>query len=356
MIGVIKQAPPMTIGVVVPSFRRHERLVACLAGVRAQTRPPDGVLVVVHAGDADTAALVAREARAWPQVRAVAVERHGLVSALNRGLSAAREDIVAFLDDDAVPLPDWLARLAVAFEADRAVAAVGGRDVVFMDGTVLEPPGARQLAALSGPGVGRVQWFGRMVGNHHLGVGGARDVDFLKGVNMSFRRCEVAAHGFDVRLRGRGAQLHSEPSICLPLRRRGLRVLYDPRIAVLHHPAPRPHGDDRARFDAEAARAGAHNEALQILDHVGPVRRGVYAVWGLLVGTTEAPGLVLLVRQLRSRGRVAWSAFVEAQRGRAAAWRTRRTPRAGLSSPPRCAGPDDERPRGLRLGEATAPR
>lgn len=33
-----------------------------------------------------------------------------------------------------------------------------------------------------------VQWFGRVIGNHHLGTGGVREVDILKGVNMSFRQ------------------------------------------------------------------------------------------------------------------------------------------------------------------------
>ena len=39
--------------------------------------------------------------------------------------------------------------------------------------------------------VGIVQWFGRIVHNHHLGIRVAPDIDILKGVNMSFRAAAV---------------------------------------------------------------------------------------------------------------------------------------------------------------------
>ena len=115
--------------------------------------------------------------------------------------------------------------------------------------------------------VGRIQWFGRMIGNHHIGVGPPRDVDVLKGTNMSFRRSAVAGHAFDERLRGYGSQVHSELSICLPLKRHRQRVVYDPAIAVTHYPAPRPHGDDRRYRTTGVVFTFSHNEALEILDY-----------------------------------------------------------------------------------------
>jgi hypothetical protein len=165
-----------------------------------------------------------------------------------------------------------------------------------------------------------------MVANHHLGAGGPRDVDVLKGANMSFRRMAVVGHAFDERLRGGGAVVHSELSICLPLRRQGLRIVYDPGIVVQHYPALRPHGDERA-LRSKPTFAVAHNEALQILDHFGPWRRLVFLAWGLAIGTTDAPGLAVLARDCLSHRPAAWARFVAAQHGKAAALRTRRTPR-----------------------------
>jgi hypothetical protein len=257
------------------------------------------------------------------------VDQPGSVAALNRGLAAAGGSIVAFTDDDAVPGPDWVARIVQTFNRDARIMAVGGRDAVTENGRIVggTSRASRQPRA---PEVGRVQWFGRLVGNHHLGVGGPRDVDVLKGVNMSFRRDAVVRHGFDQRLHGEGTQIHSELSICLPLRRRGLRIVYDPNIVVAHYPAPRPHGDGRDQRGRQAIAATAHNEALEILDHFDPPRRLLYAVWAWAIGTSESPGLAVLARELLARTPGAWSTFSASQRGRVAAWKTRRVPRSPL--------------------------
>jgi GT2 family glycosyltransferase len=314
----------LSVSVVVPTYRRVERLAACLEGLRLQTRPADDVVVVVQVADAPSAAFVQGLGKEWPELRTAGVEQPGLVAALNRGLDAAQGSIVAFLDDDAVPHADWVERIVRTFEQDERIAAVGGRDVVVENGQVLTQDRRRGAP----PTVGRIQWFGRMLGNHHIGDGAPRDVDVLKGVNMSFRRSTVARLGFDERLLGAGSQVHSELSICLPLRRRGLRVVYDPAIAVAHYPAPRPHGDHRRFREREAVAAAAHNEALQILDHFGPAQRVVFATWGFAVGSTDSPGLAVLARDAVSARPGAWPRFLAAQQGRAAAWGTRRTPRA----------------------------
>ena len=316
------------VSVVVPTYRRVERLAACLEGVRSQTLPASEVLVVTHISDGPTAGLMARLTKAWPELRSVRLDRHGLLAALNGGLATARGEVVAFVDDDAVPSVDWLERIVATFAQAERIAAVGGRDVIVEDGRVIGAPGAphRGRPARS-PEVGRLQWFGRMIANHHLGVGEARDVDVLKGVNCSFRRAAVLGHGFDERLRGYGVEVHSELSICLPLRRRGMRIVYDPAIVVMHYPAPRSLGEQRGDTSPEAVFAASHNETLEILDHFGTLQRAVFASWGLLIGTTEAPGVAVLARDALAGRAVSWSRFRAAQRGRATAWRTRRVAR-----------------------------
>jgi hypothetical protein len=171
-----------------------------------------------------------------------------------------------------------------------------------------------------------------MVGNHHIGTGDARDTDVLKGVNMSFRRAEVQ-HGFDPRLRGVGAQVHSEMSICLPLRRRGLRVVYDPQIVVHHHPAWRPAGDCRADFDDDAITAFTHNETLQLLDFLPSYRKLAFIWWGIGIGTNSSPGAAVLIWQAVRRDPRAWPRFVAAQRGRLMALRTHATVRPASIEP-----------------------
>lgn len=58
-------------------------------------------------------------------LKLVAFDRPGLAAARNEGLRIAGGDIVAFIDDDAVPEPMWLAAIAEAF-TDAAVGAATG--------------------------------------------------------------------------------------------------------------------------------------------------------------------------------------------------------------------------------------
>jgi GT2 family glycosyltransferase len=50
----------------------------------------------------------------------------GLSQARNIGIRAAQGDIITFLDDDAIPFPDWLANIVKTFLADDSIIGVTG--------------------------------------------------------------------------------------------------------------------------------------------------------------------------------------------------------------------------------------
>jgi hypothetical protein len=168
--------------------------------------------------------------------------------------------------------------------------------------------------------VGQVQWFGRVIAEHHLGIGKAREVDLLKGVNMSFRRTAIANLRFDRRLNGTGAQPHNELAFCLPLRRAGWKLIYDPKVAVDHFPAQRFDEDQRDTFNPIAFGNWVRNETLILLEHLSPVRRIVFLVWAILIGTREAPGFVQWLRFLPSEGLLAGQKLLASLRGRWQGW------------------------------------
>ncbi len=145
--------------------------------------------------------------------------------------------------------------------------------------------------------VGTVHWYGRHVGNHHLGAGLPRDVEFLKGVNCAYRR---AALGLPLGLRGAGAQAHFEVAAGRFARRLGFSLLYDPSLVVEHHPADR-HGGDQRRAPSDVAVADASYNLVVAIGGVRGLCRVPYAV---LVGDRGAPGVA----------RAAW-ALVRADRG-----------------------------------------
>jgi glycosyltransferase involved in cell wall biosynthesis len=110
---------------VVVCTRERVALVArCLAALAALDHPSYEVIVVDNSvGDAATAELAKRSG-----ARYVLESGIGLSRARNAGARAARGDIVAFIDDDAVADPAWLRRHAHAL-SDRTLGATTGRTV-----------------------------------------------------------------------------------------------------------------------------------------------------------------------------------------------------------------------------------
>jgi glycosyltransferase involved in cell wall biosynthesis len=294
------------ITVLIPTYRRPHALAYCLKALEDQFRPPNEVILVIRDRDPETHNFLKTLNSNLP-LRVITVTLPGVVAALNAGLDPCKGDIIAITDDDAVAHPDWLSRLESYYLANPKIGGVGGRDRVY-HGTHLES-GTR-------PTVGQVQWFGRVIGNHHLGVGTAREVDVLKGVNMSFRRAAIAGIRCDERLKGTGAQAHFEIALSLAVKQRGWKLIYDPAIAVDHYPAQRFDEDQRVQFNAQAWSNRVHNETLVLLDYLSLPQRIIYLIWAIIVGTREAQGIVQLIRFLPSQGQAAFQTWRASMAGR----------------------------------------
>lgn len=308
-------AETLSIGVLVCSYKRPDDLKRCLEGLKAQTRPPDDVIVVRRDTDDATREFL----DSWPQdglpVRIQIVGTPGIVAARNAGHDACRTDVLASIDDDVVPHPEWLARMERHFQADPTVGGVGGRDHVH-DGETFD----ERLA----PTVGRLQWFGRPIGNHHLGYGGPRDVQNFKGANMAFRAEAMAGIRFDTRLTGRKIEAHEDLAFSLAVGRRGWRLVYDPAVLVYHYagrPEKRAYSAVSAGVDPVEIRDAAYNMVVALWDGLTPIRRLAFIIWSFLIGTKVEPGLAQAVRYTRALGAESWRRFFYAQKGRWAAYR-----------------------------------
>jgi len=315
MIPGAQKSDGQRIAIIVPTYRRPNDLSRCLDALRHQRRPADQFIVVVREDDEPTRALLQRVDPDGSWISMVRVRAGGVVAALNAGLAVVNADIVAFTDDDAAPRPDWLEEIAARFLADPQLGGVGGRDWVHHHGQIED--GARSI-------VGHITWFGRCIGHHHLGVGPSREVDVLKGVNMSFRTRALAGVSFDTRLRGTGAQVWNELGVSLAVKRRGWRLVYDPQIAVDHYPAARHDEDQRDGFSSQAVHNATFNETLLLCEHFPPWRRLVYILWAFSIGHRASPGLLQWLRLRLTEPRTATARFRATWSARVQAWRTAR--------------------------------
>lgn len=140
--------PPM-ISVIVPTRNAMPYLSEALASIRAQAAPWLEILVVDGAssdGSRETAA-------AFPDARLIDQTGLGLAAARNDGLSAARGDLVAFLDADDLWPADSLASRVAYLAQHPDCAGVSGQVLRFLQpGTPLPPAYANGWLDQPAPG------------------------------------------------------------------------------------------------------------------------------------------------------------------------------------------------------------
>lgn len=270
-------AGQLTAAVVVPTYRRPDCLARCLGALNRQSRPPNRIVVVARSNDVPTIQELYRLRKSGIVFDLELVAEPGQAAAIEAGVAATTEAIVAHVDDDTEVSRGWLEGLLAHYGPD--IGGVGGRDLI--DGS--RAPGTR-------PTVGRVLWYGRHIGNHHLGSGGSRDVDVLKNANISLRR-ELWV--IDRRLRGAGAQTHLELDVCLRARAHNWRLIYDPDVTVGHYPAPRFDGDGRGTRSAAVVGDVAFNSLFASTKHLPSLRAAASIVFAFAVGSRAEPGLML---------------------------------------------------------------
>jgi glycosyltransferase involved in cell wall biosynthesis len=243
--GITPPAPAPRISVVVCSYNGDATLRQCLAGLLALDYPDYEVILVLD-GSTDGSA---RIAATYDRVRTIATPNRGLSSARNTGLAAATGEIVAYIDDDAIPDPGWLTHVAITFAAG-PFAAVGGPNIL--------PPGSGLVAecVANAPG-----------GPTHVLIDDC-DAEHLPGCNLAVRKDALeSVGGFDPRFRVAG----DDVDLCWRLLDSGRRLGFSPGAVVLHHRRGSVRAylrQQRGYGKAEALLERKHPERYSAVGHV----------------------------------------------------------------------------------------
>ena len=170
---------------------------------------PDYEVIVVNDGSSDATAAVVEEY----DFRLIRTRNRGLANARNTGLLVASGEIVAYIDDDAYPDPQWLKYLAATFMST-TYAAVGGPNIAPLgDGPIAD-------CVARAPG-----------GPVHVLLSD-REAEHIPGCNMAFRRSALAAiGGFDPQFHAAG----DDVDVCWRLQERGWTIGFHPGAMVWHH-------------------------------------------------------------------------------------------------------------------------
>jgi len=252
------------ISVVIPVHNARKTIEKCLKSLSELNYPAYEVIVVDDGSTDDTADLCA--AHEW--VRLIRLDKGGPGRARNAGIEVAKGDLIAVTDGDCVVDREWLKELAEGFTAED-VAGVGGDQRSPDDET----------------GTGRlIQDFLKTIGfmTEYIKTGSvAHETNHNASCNVAYRKTVLnEVGGFDETLwPGEDVELD------LRIKKRGYRLLYNPRAVVGHY---RP--DTYREFARMMRRYGACHREL--VTRYGPFRKLHFEPLVLILAVAVALGLL----------------------------------------------------------------
>lgn len=219
------------VSIIIPAFNQWDHTYRCLASVRRTTE--DLACEVILADDGSTDETV----RAAEFIRGVRILRDGVnrgfLRNCNRAAASARGEYLYFLNNDAELKPGAAQSLVALLDSDETIGVAGSK-LVYPNGRLQEAGGILWNDA-SGWNYGRGQDPALPSFNY------VKDVDYVSGASLMIRRKlweEIG--GFDDRF----APAYCEDSdLAFEVRKRGRRVVYQPRSVVIHHEGS-SHGTD----------------------------------------------------------------------------------------------------------------
>lgn len=228
--------------IVIPTYDRMDALPEVLDALEAQEGLEDqGLpayeLVIVDDGSTDgTGAWL--EAREWKvPARVLRQDNQGPAAARNAGVRAAEGDWVAFLGDDTVPTPGWLAAHARAHETRG-----GGAELAVIGYTRWHP------RVKTNPFLRYINEYGLQFGYRLIEDPEDVPFNFFYTSNLSVHRERLLAEPFDECF---PYAAWEDIELSYRLSKTGLRLVYEPRAVVLHD-----HPTTVERFCARQERAG----------------------------------------------------------------------------------------------------
>lgn len=171
-------------------FEDNVEFLLCESADRAQKIPEDLIALL-------------------PSLKIIVCRSSSSFEMKNEGVRAASADIVALIDADCIPAPDWLRAFVQVMEGDPKAVTVSGR-TLYAGHTLSE----RVLGLL---------------GRSYLDPGRAKETRFISNNNAGYRRAVYLSHPLPTDAGPFASRLQSESIL-----RAGGKLLFEPTMRVIH--------------------------------------------------------------------------------------------------------------------------
>ena len=221
---MVRAADKPDITIIIPNLNGKGHLDRCFTSLRDLDYDHQRLdYILVDNGSTDGSIEYVRYR--FPHVRIIANAHNlGFSVACNLGAKAAQGKILVFLNNDTIPLADWLEPLLAELDRHPEVGIVGNK-LLYANGTIQHAGVAFSLPD------GVPYHIYRGVDAHHPAVERRRELRAVTGACMLVRRSLFESlGGFD-----EGYQNGFEDvDLCLRAGDSGVKVVYQPRSVVVH--------------------------------------------------------------------------------------------------------------------------
>lgn len=221
--GVIVEPLKVFFSIIIPTLNRGQILTKAVASARCQLFPPNQYeIIVVDNGSTDcTKELIEQiNQENGKPVYYVREERRGLQWARHTGAKVAKGNVLAYIDDDCVADPNWLAELECAYKELNADAA-GGKILIRWD---REPP---SWVICYEEVLGKLDYGSKMML--------LEEGQYINGGNFSIRRERLfEIGGFNPGQIGNYLIGDCETGLCDKIHKARLRMVWVPTAVVWH--------------------------------------------------------------------------------------------------------------------------
>ncbi len=222
-LGSPPASQPYDCSIVIPVFNKMALTVQCLTALAKATDQVSYEVIVVDNGSADGTGDFLTQLGG--DVRVITnADNLGFAKACNQGARIARGKYVVFLNNDTIPLQGWLSALVADAEAHPEVGIVGSK-LLFGDGTIQHAGVVFMRRHLS------PSHLYRSVAPDQPAANRRREFQAVTAACMLIRRdLFEEVRGFDEGyING-----FEDVDLCLKVREKGRRVIYQPRSVVYH--------------------------------------------------------------------------------------------------------------------------
>jgi glycosyltransferase involved in cell wall biosynthesis len=200
----------LLISVIIPAFNEEDSIADALQGLVDQTLSKDHFeVILVDNGSTDATSEAASRFSTSLDLKIVRTQRTVVSTARNYGVSSARGEMLAFLDADCTPPPDWL---ETAVRLQRPMTVWGADYAIPEDST----------------------WVGRVWARYQT-TAKSGDTSYLPAGSLFISQEDFARiGGFNESIR-----TSEDVELCVRARSYGMRVEAFPELAVVHYGTPR---------------------------------------------------------------------------------------------------------------------